>query len=425
MFTRPFQSVLFAAGLSALSLSACAAGDPPSSPATGGQPFNPTSAAMAPGPTQSFEAWLADLRTEALAAGISAATFDLAFAGVQPNPQVSALDLDQPEFERPIWQYLDAAVSEARVATGRERLAAQRAILERVGGRYGVEPRIIVAIWGLESGYGANVGNNDVIRSLATLAYQGRRRGTFRAFLLQALQILESGEIARDRMIGSWAGAMGQTQFMPAAYLEYAVDHDGDGRRDLWASLPDVFASTANYLSRHGWRTGEIWGLEVALPEGFDYALAEPTLRRSVEEWQALGVRSADGGSLPPTAGGASVLLPAGHRGPAFMVFDNFRVILRYNNATSYALAVGHLADRIDGRPAIRAGWPRGDRPLNRDDRIDLQSRLNDLGYDTGGIDGIVGPNTRAALRAYQRDQGLPADGYPTRQILQRLRGAT
>lgn len=425
MFTRPFQSVLFAAGLSALSLSACAAGDPPSSPATGGQPFNPTSAAMAPGATQSFEAWLADLRTEALAAGISAATFDLAFAGVQPNPQVSALDLDQPEFERPIWQYLDAAVSEARVTTGRERLAAQRATLERVGGRYGVEPRIIVAIWGLESGYGANVGNNDVIRSLATLAYQGRRRGTFRVFLLQALQILESGEITRDRMVGSWAGAMGQTQFMPAAYLEYAVDHDGDGRRDLWASLPDVFASTANYLSRHGWRTGEIWGLEVALPEGFDYALAEPTLRRSVEEWQALGVRSAAGGSLPPTAGGASVLLPAGHRGPAFMVFDNFRVILRYNNATSYALAVGHLADRIDGRPAIRAGWPRGDRPLSRDDRIDLQSRLNDLGYDTGGIDGIVGPNTRAALRAYQRDQGLPADGYPTRQILQRLRGAT
>ena len=425
MFTRPFQSVLFAAGLSALSLSACAAGDPPSSPATGGQPFNPTSAAMAPGTTQSFEAWLADLRTEALAAGISAATFDLAFAGVQPNPQVSALDLDQPEFERPIWQYLDAAVSEARVTTGRERLAAQRATLERVGGRYGVEPRIIVAIWGLESGYGANVGNNDVIRSLATLAYQGRRRGTFRVFLLQALQILESGEITRDRMVGSWAGAMGQTQFMPAAYLEYAVDHDGDGRRDLWASLPDVFASTANYLSRHGWRTGEIWGLEVALPEGFDYALAEPTLRRSVEEWQALGVRSAAGGSLPPTAGGASVLLPAGHRGPAFMVFDNFRVILRYNNATSYALAVGHLADRIDGRPAIRAGWPRGDRPLSRDDRIDLQSRLNDLGYDTGGIDGIVGPNTRAALRAYQRDQGLPADGYPTRQILQRLRGAT
>ena len=424
MYAHPFHSILFAAGLGALSLSACAGGEAPPGANAGVQLARATTGATTDAAAQSFEAWVADLRVEALASGISADTFDRAFAGVRPDPQVLALDLDQPEFERPIWDYLDAAVSDRRVATGRERLAEQRALLEQVGGSAGVEPRVVVAIWGLESAYGANVGSSDVIRSLATLAYQGRRREAFRTFLLQALRILQDGEIARHRMIGSWAGAMGQTQFMPGAYLEYAVDHDGDGRRDLWGSLPDVFASTANYLNRHGWQAGESWGLEVVLPPGFDYALADPVERRSVAEWQALGVRPVAGGDLPPSTAGAAILLPAGHRGPAFMILQNFRVIMRYNNATSYALAVGHLADRIGGGPPIRAAWPRGDVPLSRDDRIDLQGLLTSLGYDTGGIDGIVGPNTRAALRAYQRDQGLPADGYPTREILDRLREA-
>ena len=395
---------------------------PGGAPPAAGAPLGATLAtASTVAQSASFGQWLAAFRIEAIAAGISPATFDAAFAGVAPDPRVLDLDQSQPEFTRRIWEYLDSAVSPTRVSMGRQRLDEHRALLDRIGAAYGVDPRVIVAIWGLESGYGNNVGSYDVIQSLVTLAYEGRRQAAFRAFLLQALRILERGDIARDRMVGSWAGAMGQTQFMPGSYLSYAVDQDGDGRRDLWRSLADVFGSTANYLAGHGWVAGETWGAEVALPAGFDYRLTGADTRRSLAEWQQLGVTGVRG-SPPPTRGAAALIVPAGHRGPAFLVYDNFRVILRYNNATSYALAIGLLADRIAGQGGVVGSWPVGDRPLSRSDREDLQRLLTARGYDTQGIDGIIGPNTRDALRRFQEDIGVPADGYPTVDLLDRLR---
>ena len=415
----------------AVFLAAC--GSPPAGPAdarpqataaASPAPVAPARATLTAATTQqyaTFAQWLAALRVDAIAEGISSTTFDAAFAGIDPDPRVLELDQSQPEFTRRIWEYLDSAVSPTRVAMGRQRLGQERALLDRVGSAYGVDPRFIVAIWGLESGFGGNVGSFDVIRSLATLAYEGRRQPAFRAFLLQALRILERGDIARDRMVGSWAGAMGQTQFMPGSYLSYAVDFDGDGRRDLWRSLADVFASTANYLAGHGWVAGETWGTEVVLPAGFDYRLTGAETRRSLADWQQLGVAGARG-SLPPTSGAAALIVPAGHRGPAFLVYDNFRTILRYNNATSYALAIGLLADAVVGQGGVVGAWPVGDPPLSRSDREELQRLLSARGYDTQGIDGIIGPNTRDALRRFQEEIGVPADGYPTIDLLDRLR---
>lgn len=374
---------------------------------------------------QDFATWRAGFRQEALAAGVSAATFDRAFMGVRPNEEVLANERAQPEFSRPIWDYLASAVSDTRIANGQEQLARHAAILGAVETRYGVPPRYLVAIWGLESAYGANTGGYGVIEALATLAYASGRGAFFREHLLDALLILEAGDIAPERMLGSWAGAMGQTQFMPAAFRRHAVDFDSDGRRDIWGSLSDVFASTANYLRAYSWNPRLDWGLEVRLPSTFPWELAELEVKRTVSQWQALGVQAADGGTLPPAAAEASILLPAGHRGPAFLVSDNFRTILRYNNATSYALAVGHLADRIAGRGPIKAAWPKDDPPLTRRaDRIELQTLLTERGYDPGGIDGLIGPKTRVALRGFQREIGLPPDGYATVNLLARLRAA-
>ncbi len=413
-------------------LAACGGAAPApadSRPAPTGTATAPTTAApaaavtavTAPSAFVSFSDWLASFRQEAVAAGISPATVDAAFAGLSPDPRVTDLDQSQPEFTRRIWEYLDSAVSASRVGMGRDRYDQHRALLDQVGRAYGVDPRFIVAIWGLESGYGGNVGSFDVIRSLATLAYEGRRQVIFREFLLQALRILDRGDIARERMIGSWAGAMGQTQFMPGSYLSYAVDFDADGRRDLWGSLGDVFGSTANYLAQHGWVAGETWGSEVVLPAGFDFRLTGADTRRSLAEWQQLGVTGARG-VLPATRGAAALIVPAGHRGPAFLVYDNFRVILRYNNATSYALAIGLLADALAGQGGVVGDWPERDPPLSRSDREELQRLLTARGYDTQGIDGIIGPNTRNALRRFQEEIGVPADGYPTVDLLRRLR---
>ncbi len=385
-------------------------------------PAQPVATTAAPARPATFEEWVADFRVEALAAGISAATFDAAFAGLTPNPQVIENDNFQPEFSRPVWEYLDNAISDARVSGGQQRLQQHASLLSSVERQYGVDPRIIVAIWGLESGYGGNVGSFDVIRSLATLAYQGRRSQAFREFLLQALQILDRGDISRSRMVGSWAGAMGQTQFMPGSYLNYAIDFDNDGRRDLWDSLADVFGSTGNYLANADWRPGETWGTEVVLPAGFDYRETGLEVRRSTAQWDAAGIRSASGGPLPATSGQASVIIPAGHRGPAFLVYDNFRSILRYNNATSYALAVSLLSDRFAGGGRLVAAWPRDQQQLSRQDRIDLQTLLTARGYDTQGIDGIIGPNSRQAVRAFQEEIGAPPDGYPTMELLNQLR---
>ena len=375
-------------------------------------------------PTLSFEDWRSQLRSDALAAGISATLFDRAFAGVTLDPAVVAADSSQPEFTRPVWEYLDGAVSARRIANGQAQYAQQQATLSRIEQRYGVQAEVLVAIWGMESAYGANIGSNNVIRSLATLAYEGRRAAFWREQLIAALQILQHGDIAPERLVGSWAGAMGQTQFMPTTYNQHAVDFDGDGRRDVWFSPADALASAAHYLQQSGWQLGKPWGFEVRLPQGFDYALADPEVRKSVAEWTRLGVIPA-AGKLAPTlsAESATLLLPAGHRGPAFLLLSNFRSILKYNNSSSYALAVGLLSDGIrGGNAAVLADWPRDDPQLGRSERIELQERLAAHGYEPGSADGIIGANTRKAVRAYQQRLGLPADGYPDHSLLNRLR---
>ncbi|QRY81238.1 lytic murein transglycosylase [Pseudomonas sp. PDNC002] len=373
-------------------------------------------------PSQSFDQWRDGFRAQALAAGISAQTFDTAFDGIEPDDSVVTADRSQPEFTRPVWQYLDSAVSPARVRNGQDHLLQNDAALQRIEARYGVERQAVVAIWGMESNFGAQMGSKNVIRSLATLAYEGRRPDFGRDQLIAALQILQHGDVPASSMIGSWAGAMGQTQFIPTTYQRYAVDFDGDGRRDIWASSTDALASTANYLSASGWQRGQPWGFEVRLPPTFDYAQADMEIRKPLAEWQRLGVQPASGNLAVDPQTSASLLLPAGYRGPAFLVTDNFRAILKYNNSTSYALAVGLLADSLNGGGQLVGHWPVGDAQLSRTDRVELQQRLSERGFAAGSADGVIGANTRRALRDYQKTIGEPADGYPTADALQRLR---
>ena len=370
----------------------------------------------------SLQSWITAFRDRALAAGIAPATLDRAFADVRHDPDALRRDRNQAEFTKTIWDYLDTAVSDDRVANGRAALARHATTLDRIEARYGVDKEIVVAIWGLESAYGTYRGDRPLIGSLATLAQDSRRPAFFEDQLLAALRIVQAGDVTPDRMTGSWAGAMGHTQFMPTSYLTHAVDFTGDGRRDIWGEDPaDALASTAAYLAHFGWTHAMPWGLEVTLPAGFDYAQSGERVKKSVADWQALGVRPASGGALPDH-GPASVLLPAGHQGAAFLVFANFMVIERYNTADAYVIAVGHLADRIAGGAPIRAPWPREDRALLAPERTELQTRLTAAGYDTQGVDGRIGPNTIAAVRAWQRAQGLTPDGYPSLAILTRLR---
>ncbi|XKH59434.1 lytic murein transglycosylase [Halomonas sediminis] len=366
-----------------------------------------------------FSQWLREFRLYARSEGIGEATLTQALDGLRYRPRVIELDRHQPEFVRAIWDYLDTAVSSTRVDNGREKLADHGATAERMARRYGVPAEVIVAIWGIESNYGSNFGDFSTLESLATLAYEGRRQAFARNELMAALRIIEQGDIAAERMVGSWAGAMGHTQFIPSSFEAYAVDGDGDGRRDIWQSIPDVMASTANYLARAGWQAGQPWGAEVALPETFDYA---QTQRLSTAAWAAQGVRAMRG-ELPEFES-AALIVPAGADGPAFLVGQNFRAILRYNNATSYALAVATLSDAIAGREGVEQSWPREQAPLSRQDTRELQRLLNDQGYSVGGADGIMGPNTRAGLRTFQRDNGLTPDGFATQRLLARLRQA-
>ncbi len=367
-----------------------------------------------------FAAWVDRFKATARAAGIDEATLASAFAHVQQLPRIVEQDRAQPEFTRSVWDYLDRAVSAQRINRGQDKLLQVRGTFDRVAARYGVPAEIVVAIWGIESNYGSNVGDIPIIDALATLAFDGRREEWASGQLLAALKILQKRDIDRERMIGSWAGAMGQTQFLPSNFLAYAVDADGDGRRDLWGSDADVMASTANFLARSGWQAGQPWGVEVRLPAGFDLSRADGELRQPAAVWQLEGLRLMNGDALPPI-GDASILLPAGARGPAFLVGPNFRTILRYNNSTSYALAVGLLAQQIAGGTGVQAGWPRELRELTRSQLLTLQKALNERGFNSGTPDGIMGPATRNGIRQYQRSQGLPADGYPTQELLQRL----
>lgn len=375
---------------------------------------------VAPAPAISFSAWRGQFRSKALRAGIPADLFDRSFNGIEPDMSVVRADRSQPEFTRPVWEYIEGATSPIRLRKGQALLSEHAATLAAIEQRYGVDRETLVAIWGMESSFGQFMGEQSVIRSLATLAYEGRRPQWAEEQLLAALQILHNGDIQPGSMRGSWAGAMGQTQFIPTTYLSHAVDFDGDGRRDIWSSSADALASAAHYLQASGWQFGQPWGMEVALPSGFDYALADSETRKTYAQWVEYGVKGQPGNLDPQQTG--YLLLPAGHRGPAFLVFRNFNAILKYNNSSSYALAVGLLGQRFGGGGQILADWPRSDRPLSRSERIELQEGLASQGYNPGPADGIIGANTRKAIRAYQQSLGLPADGYPTPALLQQLR---
>ena len=369
-----------------------------------------------------FEAWLDGLRAEARTRGISQATLDAALTGLQPVSRIVELDRKQAEFTQTFWAYLERRVDEHRITRGRELLARHGDLLARVQGAYGVQPRFLVAFWGLESNFGDYTGNHSVIGALATLAYDPRRADFFRGELLNALLILDQGHIAPQAMTGSWAGAMGQVQFMPSTFLRYAVDFDGDGRHDIWNTLPDIFGSAANYLKNLGWDDSKTWGREVRLPADFDWRLADLKRPRALADWQAAGVRRTDGRDLPIVDLEGAVVLPAGHQGPAFLVYRNFHAILSWNRSLFYAISVGHLADRIAGTGPLAAVPPAEERPLSRQEVEEMQTRLAALGFDPGRPDGIIGAQTRAAVRVFQAGAELPADGYPSFEVLEALR---
>lgn len=413
----PFQGLRLISLLPLALISACADS---AVAITAPAPSNPVVNMVAP--AVDFASWVESFKLRALQAGISASLLDRVFTGMQADPSVIEADRSQPEFSRPVWEYLDGALSQLRINNGKRLLSEHQTLLDRLEQRYQVDRHILVAVWGMESNFGHFMGNKSVIRSLATLAHEGRRPQFAEEQLIAALKIIEQGDISAQAMQGSWAGAMGQTQFIPTTYQTHAVDFDGDGRRDIWRSSPDALASAAHYLQASGWQKGQPWGLEVRLPEGFDYALADTEIRKPVREWQALGVSV---GTLPSywQELPATLLIPAGYQGPAFLTLPNFRAILRYNNSSAYALAVSYLAERFKGHPGVQGSWPKTEKPLSRSERIALQEALNARGFNVGNADSIIGANTRKAVRAFQREMGLPADGYPTHSLLQRLKG--
>jgi len=368
-----------------------------------------------------FDAWLQAFYGRALSQGLSPDLLRRELSGLTPNDRVSALDSRQPEFSRPVSDYIRGVVTDDRITIGRRRRDAV-AGLPALEQRLGVPANILTAIWGLESGFGAILGDFDVIRSMATLAADGRRRQFAEDQLVAALKIIASGEFPRARLVGSWAGAMGQTQFIPTTFLSTAIDGDGDGRRDLWASEIDALASAANLLASAGWRRGESWHREVTVPANFDYGLSEGP-REPPGWWAERGVRTADGRPFAAAdqSAPAELIAPSGAGGPIFLIFPNHFMIRRYNNSTAYALGVGLLAQRLGGEGLLVRDWPQ-ETPLALADRTDAQAALARLGYDPGAPDGIVGVNTRKALRAYQKDRGLTADGYLSLEMVRRLR---
>ena len=379
------------------------------------EPVTPPSAAE-------FQAWLDSFKTTAAARGISAATLDRALADASYITRVIELDRRQPEFTMTFWQYYEKTISDKRIARGRELLKTHAALLNKVEAQYGVPPRFLVAFWGLESNFGDYTGTFPLIGSLATLAFDPRRSKFFSEQLMAALEIIDRGDIPAD-VKASWAGAMGNTQFIPSTYRAYAIDFDGDGRRDLWRSLPDVFASSAHFLSKSGWRPDETWGREVRLPKGFDFALSGLDKNLKLKEWQAKGVRRADGRDLPAVDIDAALVLPVGADGPAFLVYGNYKTILVWNRSILYALAVGHLADRLVGKGPLVAKKPSNDKALSRSDMREIQRLLAEKGFDAGGQDGIAGAKTRRAIKGYQAREGLAPDGYPDSRLLDHLRG--
>ena len=379
-------------------------------------------APMAAAQESGFQNWIARFRGRARAAGITDRTFNAAFADVRYLPDSIERDRNQAEFVRPLADYMATAVSDTRVSNGREMVRRYANVLAQIEARFDVEPHVVVAVWGMESNYGQRRGDTPLISTLATLAYDGRRGRFFEEQLIAALGILQNGDVAPRNMTGSWAGAMGHTQFIPTSYEAYAVDFTGDGRRDIWSDDPsDALASTAAYFRRFGWRKGQPWGVEVRLPRGFDFGQTGRSVTRSPADWARAGVVGTNGQPVP-NYGDATLSTPTGAGGPAFLLFRNYDVIGRYNNAEAYIIGVGHLSDRIRGAGPLQTAFPADERRLRRAERRELQQRLTDAGYSTQGVDGRIGPNSRAAIRAYQRSVGLPPDGHPSLGLLQRLR---
>jgi len=370
-----------------------------------------------------FPRCLASLWPQAAHRGISRATFEASTAGLTPDLRIMDLMDSQPEFTKSFWDYLDVLVTDARIQKGRELLEQHRAVFDRVERAYGVDRHVLAAIWGVETNYGTLAGDRPVLRSTATLACVGRRQAYFREEFLIALEILHRRDVRPDHLVGSWAGAFGPTQFMPRTFKRFAVDFDGDGRRDVVDSVADMLASTANMMKKNGWIAGNSWGYEVVVPATLDFRLADRAHTMTLREWERLGVTRAGRAAFPRPDDHAFLLVPAGIQGPGFLMTHNFRVIMKYNPAEAYALAIGHLADRLRGGGPFVQPWPRYERVLSRGERLELQQLLARQGFDIGEPDGRLGGRTRTAIRAFQSRSGQVPDGFASATILQQLRG--
>ena len=369
-----------------------------------------------------YERFVRSFWASARKAGVSRNTYDAAFKGLTPDPEVIEKNAYQPEFRIPPAHYVILAVTDTRIRVGKEMLAKYKAELDDIENRWGVDRHILLAIWGMETNFGTFMGKKNVIRSLSTLGYKGRRTRFARRELVAALRMMERGVVPEGPMLGSWAGAMGHTQLIPTNYLKYAVDFNGDGKRDIWATPVEALASTANYLARQKWQAGKTWGYEVELPAKVGKGYAGRRRSRSIARWAKLGVKRVRGGEFPRPGDRAYLYLPEGTKGPAFLLLDNFRVIMSYNAAHTYALSVGHLADRIRGAESFARSWPGGVRALTEEERFEIQRRLIARGHEIGDVDGVLGSKTRAAIRALQKEKGLKVDGFPTPKVLEILR---
>ncbi len=371
-----------------------------------------------------FEQWKQSFKQEALSAGISPTLFDQAFHKVTPDPVVLKLDTSQPEFTRNIWDYIDNATVAKRLKRGQRLLQKHTLLFDDIEKKYGVQREVIVAIWAMESDFGRNYGSKNVIRSLATLVHQARseKREKFaKEELLSALHIIQNNKVNVGSLIGSWAGAMGQPQFMPSSYKRYAVDYDQDGKKNIWETESDVFASIANFLKESGWREFEDWGVEINLPQDFDWKLNTSAYELRFVQWRFIGVKNASGQSFGQPQRLASIFIPAGRFGPAFLVTHNFHVIKKYNKSLSYTLAVAQLSRLLAGGESIRIAWPRDDKSLSSDQVKEIQTRLNDSNHNSGVVDGKVGSKTREAVRTWQLENGFAGDGYVSIDLLEKL----
>ncbi len=389
-------------------------------------PAEPQVAVMAPAENltqaQRYARWKEDFINRAITKNYAPILVRNVISPAKINPLALERDANQPEFTKPVWSYVDSAASDARIEQGQNKMTEVDPVFDTIEARYRVPREVLTAIWGLESSYGRILGTHDIIDSLSTFAFEGRRQKFGETQLFGILDLLSSGDVRREQLTGAWAGAMGMTQFIPTTFRDYAVDLDGNGNKDLWTDPGDALASAANYISRSGWREGEPVMTEVKLPVGFDYSVTDGS-KKSVNTWTGLGVQPVSGQRWSPAAGflDAKLIAPGGAKGPKFLTFKNFDVLKRYNNSTSYVMGISILADALERKPGIQQDWPRGDELLSFENKKSMQQKLTDLGFDTKGVDGRIGPNSRRAIRAWQAANGLTADGYMEQRLFKRL----